>query len=78
MIHFYAFKGKEYSVAYDVIVSERVQSEINKRLKDKELIRRFYKRLRKLERDPTSHGTSEETPCRDLGDIFREKVEGVI
>jgi mRNA-degrading endonuclease RelE of RelBE toxin-antitoxin system len=58
---------------YEVIVPERIQIEVNKRLKDKELIRRFYKRLRKLERDPTSHGKPLRKPLAGIWEIYFER-----
>lgn len=58
---------------YEVIVPDRIQNELNKRLKSRELIRRFYKKLRKLERDPAVYGKPLRKPLSGIWEIYFEK-----
>ncbi|PXF57969.1 MAG: hypothetical protein C4B59_14085 [Candidatus Methanogaster sp.] len=41
---------------YEVIVPRKIQDEVKKRLKNRELINRFYKKLQKLETEPSVYG----------------------
>ena len=58
---------------YEVIVPDRVQNEVKKRLKNKELINRFYKKLRKLENAPLVHGKPLRKPSSNIWEIYFEK-----
>jgi len=58
---------------YEVIVPKRVQTEVKKRLKNRELIERFYRRLQKLESDPTAHGKPLRKPLAGIWEIYFEK-----
>ena len=58
---------------YEVIVTNRIQIELKKRLKSRELIRRFYKKLRKQERDPSIYGKPLRKPLSGIWEIYFEK-----
>ena len=58
---------------YEVIVSRRVQDEVKKRLKNRELINRFYKKLQKLEKNPTVYGKPLRKPLSNIWEIYFEK-----
>lgn len=58
---------------YKVIVPDRVQDEVKKRLKNKELINRFYKKLQKLENEPLVHGKPLRKPLSNIWEIYFEK-----
>ncbi len=60
-------------MAYEVIVPDRVQSKVKKRLKDRELINRFYKKLKKLEDNPKVHGKPLRKPLFGIWEIYFEK-----
>ncbi len=60
-------------MAYEVIVPERVQTEVKKRLKDNELINRFYKKLRKLEENPNVFGKPLRRPLAGIWEIYFER-----
>ena len=59
--------------SYEVIVSRRVQDEVKKRLKNRELINRFYKKLQKLETEPSVYGKPLRKPLSNIWEIYFEK-----
>lgn len=60
-------------MAYTVIVPESIQKIVNKKLKSKELVNRFYKKLKKLERAPTSYGKPLRYPLAGVWEIYFER-----
>ncbi len=58
---------------YEVVVPYRIEIELKKHLKSRELIRRFYKKLRKLERYPTVYGKPLRKPLSGIWEIYFEK-----
>ena len=58
---------------YEVIVPDRVQEEVRKRLRNKELVGRFYKKLQKLENEPSVYGKPLRKPLSNLWEIYFEK-----
>lgn len=58
---------------YEVIVPDRLQDEVQKRLKNKELVNRFYKKLQKLENKPSVYGKPLRKPLSNIWEIYFEK-----
>ncbi len=58
---------------YEVVVPYRIEIELKKHLKSRELIRRFYKKLRKLEIYPTVYGKPLRKPLSGIWEIYFEK-----
>lgn len=58
---------------YEVIVPDRVITEVRKRLKDQELMNRFYRKLRKLEDNPKVHGKPLRKPLAGIWELYFEK-----
>lgn len=58
---------------YEVVVPDRINNELKKRLKDRELINRFYRKLTKLQNNPTSHGKPLRKPLAGIWEIYFEK-----
>jgi mRNA-degrading endonuclease RelE of RelBE toxin-antitoxin system len=60
-------------MAYEVVVPDKVSKEVKKRLKDKALINRFYKKLTKLLDNPTLHGKPLRSPLAGIWEIYFER-----
>ena len=58
---------------YEVIVPDKVQNEVKKHLKNKELVGRFYKKLQKLENEPLFYGKPLRNPLSNIWEIYFEK-----
>ena len=58
---------------YEVVVPRKIQDEVKKRLKNRELINRFYKKLQKLEKDPSVYGKPLRKPLSNIWEIYFEK-----
>lgn len=58
---------------YEVIIPDRLQDEVQKRLKNKELVNRFYKKLQKLENEPSVYGKPLRKPLSNIWEIYFEK-----
>ena len=58
---------------YEVIVPRKIQDEVKKRLKNRELVNRFYKKLQKLEKEPSVYGKPLRKPLSTIWEIYFEK-----
>lgn len=60
-------------MTYTVIVPDEIERIVSKKLKNKELINRVYKKLKKLEKKPTVYGKPLRKPLAGIWEIYFEK-----